>query len=104
MTSILIAGSGGYVGSFLVQHLSEKFDVIAATRNHQPFSDKALEVIHQDLAQCAIKKGVGVFVFDCLGGLVGVSRCINRDGGIDQCWRGVLRCVSPSCFGHGRLG
>ena len=51
MTSILIAGSGGYVGSFLVQHLSEKFDVIAATRNHQPFSDKALEVIHQDLAQ-----------------------------------------------------
>ena len=51
MTSILIAGSGGYVGSFLVQHLSEKFDVIAATRSHQPFSDKAREVIHQDLAQ-----------------------------------------------------
>ena len=51
MTSILIAGSGGYVGSFLVKHLSKKFEVIAATRNHQPFSDKAREVIYQDLAQ-----------------------------------------------------
>ena len=51
MTSILIAGSGGYVGSFLVKHLSEKFEVIAATRGHQPFSDKAREVIYHDLAQ-----------------------------------------------------
>ena len=50
MTSILIAGSGGYVGTFLTKQLSEEFDVIAISRDTSIHSEQIKNTIKHDLA------------------------------------------------------
>ena len=51
MTSILIAGSGGFVGSFLTKQLSEEFDVIAVSRDEPVDSGQINNTIKHDLSQ-----------------------------------------------------
>ena len=51
MTSILIAGSGGFVGSFLAKQLSEEFDVIAVSRDEPVDSGQINNTIKHDLSQ-----------------------------------------------------
>ena len=51
MTSILIAGSGGFVGSFLAKQLSEEFDVIAISRDGPVDLGQINNTIKHDLSQ-----------------------------------------------------
>ena len=51
MPSILIAGSGGFVGSFLAKQLSEEFDVIAVSRDEPVDSGQINNTIKHDLSQ-----------------------------------------------------
>ena len=50
MTKILIAGANGYIGTFLVNNLSNNFDIIPVSRNLSDFHGTFNKSIQQDLA------------------------------------------------------